>query len=75
MVLDIRGLTVRRDAVIALENVSFSLQSETDTALIGPNGAGKSTQVQAILGILPPSAGSIGVRPAMEEKVVGKGSE
>jgi ABC-type Mn2+/Zn2+ transport system ATPase subunit len=47
MVLDIRGLTVRRDAVIAVENVSFSLQSETATALAGPNGAGKSTQVQA----------------------------
>ena len=75
MVLDIRGLTVRRDAVIAVENVGFSLESETATALVGPNGAGKSTQVQAIMGSFPPSAGSIGVTPAMEEKVVGKGSQ
>jgi zinc/manganese transport system ATP-binding protein len=61
MVLDVSGLTVRRDAVIAVDNVSFSLESETDTALVGPNGAGKSTLVQALLGILPPSAGSIRV--------------
>jgi zinc/manganese transport system ATP-binding protein len=54
MVLDIRGLTVRRDAVIAVENVSFSLESETQTALIGPNGAGKSIQAQAIMGSFPP---------------------
>jgi zinc/manganese transport system ATP-binding protein len=61
MVLDVSGLTVRRDAVIAVDNVTFSLESETDTALVGPNGAGKSTLVQALLGILPPSAGSIRV--------------
>ena len=61
MVLDVSGLTVRRDALTAVENVGFSLESETDTALVGPNGAGKSTLVQALLGILPPSAGSIRV--------------
>ena len=61
MVLDVSGLTVRRDAVIAVDNVSFSLESETDTALVGPNGAGKSTLVQALLGILPTTAGSIRV--------------
>jgi zinc/manganese transport system ATP-binding protein len=61
MVLDVSGLTVRRDALTVVENVSFSLVSETDTALVGPNGAGKSTLVQALLGILPFSAGSIRV--------------
>lgn len=61
MVLDVSGLTVRREALTAVENVSFSLESETDTALVGPNGAGKSTLVQALLGILPPSSGSIRV--------------
>ncbi|MEB3324471.1 MAG: metal ABC transporter ATP-binding protein [Cyanobacteriota bacterium] len=61
MVLDVSGLTVRREAVTAVENVSFSLASETDTAVVGPNGAGKSTLVQALLGILPASAGTIRV--------------
>ena len=61
MVLDVSGLTVRRDTVTAVENVSFSLLSETDTAVIGPNGAGKSTLVQALLGILPASEGTVRV--------------
>lgn len=61
MVLDVSGLTVRRESVTAVENVSFSLLSETDTALVGPNGAGKSTLVQALLGILPASVGTIRV--------------
>jgi zinc transport system ATP-binding protein len=61
MVLDVSGLTVRRDALTAVEGVSFSLESETDTALVGPNGAGKSSLVQALLGILPAAAGTIRV--------------
>ena len=61
MVLDVKGLTVRREAAIAVENVSFSLPADTDTALVGPNGAGKSTLVQAVLGIIPFSAGTIQV--------------
>jgi zinc/manganese transport system ATP-binding protein len=44
-----------------VENVSFRLTADTDTALVGPNGAGKSTLVQAVLGILPRQAGSVRV--------------
>lgn len=66
-VLEVSGLTVgrpggdsRRVPVDpAVENVSFSLAAETDTALVGPNGAGKSTLVQALLGILPRQAGEV----------------
>ena len=68
-VLEVSGLTVghpggddrRVPADPAVENVSFSLAAETDTALVGPNGAGKSTLVQALLGILPRKAGEVKV--------------
>jgi zinc transport system ATP-binding protein len=59
MVLEVSHLTVRRDAVTAVDDVSFQLAAESDTALVGPNGAGKSTLVQAILGILPRQAGEV----------------
>ena len=60
MVLEVRGLTVRRDqATTAVENVSFALPAESDTALVGPNGAGKSSLVQAVLGILPRQGGEV----------------
>ena len=58
-VLEVSHLTVRRDAVTAVDDVSFQLLAESDTALVGPNGAGKSTLVQAVLGILPRHAGQV----------------
>jgi zinc transport system ATP-binding protein len=64
-VLEVDGLTVGWGATAverpAVENVSFRLAAETDTALVGPNGAGKSTLVQAVLGILPRQAGTVRV--------------
>ncbi|APD49039.1 metal ABC transporter ATP-binding protein [Synechococcus sp. CS-602] len=59
MVLEVSGLTVCREGAVAVENVSFDLAAESDTALIGPNGAGKSSLVQALLGILPHRSGEV----------------
>ena len=39
-VLLVEGLSVRRGDQLAVEQVSFALPRETDTALVGPNGAG-----------------------------------
>ncbi len=46
---------------IALEDVSVTLNVGERVALIGPNGAGKSTFIKAVMGMLPPSSGSITV--------------
>jgi zinc transport system ATP-binding protein len=59
VVLAVERLTVYRGTHAAVQDVSFSLEAGTDTAIVGPNGAGKSTLVQAILGILPRQAGSV----------------
>jgi zinc/manganese transport system ATP-binding protein len=58
-VLSVEGLSVRRGEQLAVEQVSFQLARETDTALVGPNGAGKSSLVAALLGLLPRAAGSV----------------
>jgi zinc/manganese transport system ATP-binding protein len=42
-----------------VEQVSFALSRETDTALVGPNGAGKSSLVGAVLGLLPGASGTV----------------
>jgi zinc/manganese transport system ATP-binding protein len=60
-VLAVERLTVYRGNYAAVEEVSFSLEAGTDTAIVGPNGAGKSTLIQAILGILPRQAGNVHV--------------
>ncbi|MFM7447626.1 MAG: metal ABC transporter ATP-binding protein [Leptolyngbyaceae cyanobacterium] len=59
VVLAVEQLTVYRETYAAVQDVSFSLATGTDTEIVGPNGAGKSTLVQAILGILPRQAGTI----------------
>lgn len=60
-VLEVERLSVYRGAYEAIQQVSFSLESGTDTAIIGPNGAGKSTLVQAVLGIIPRQAGKVSI--------------
>ncbi|HIK17160.1 MAG TPA: metal ABC transporter ATP-binding protein [Leptolyngbyaceae cyanobacterium M33_DOE_097] len=59
IVLEIEHLTVYRETYAAVQDVSFALETGTDTAIVGPNGAGKSTLVQAILGILPRQTGDV----------------
>ncbi|MGQ4648539.1 ATP-binding cassette domain-containing protein [Lyngbya aestuarii] len=59
--LAVERLTVYRGAYAAVQDVSFCLESGSDTAIVGPNGAGKSTLIQAILGILPRQSGEISI--------------
>jgi len=58
-VLKVEGLTVYRGTYPAVRDVSFELLPGTDTAVIGPNGSGKSTLVQAILDLMPHTAGKV----------------
>jgi len=57
--LAVEQVGVRRGSDLAIEAVSFELQSGSLTALVGPNGAGKSTLLQAIAGQLPLESGFI----------------
>jgi manganese/iron transport system ATP-binding protein len=60
-VLEVRDLTVDLEGVIALEDVSFTLQRADGVAVVGPNGAGKSTLFRAIAGVLDRYRGRITV--------------
>ena len=50
--LSVAGLTVRYGGLVAVEEVSFSVEQGEIVALIGPNGAGKSTLIDAITGFV-----------------------
>jgi branched-chain amino acid transport system ATP-binding protein len=58
-VLAIANVSVRFGGILALDNVSITVDAGAIHAVIGPNGAGKSTLINAITGIYTPSSGQI----------------
>ena len=53
-VLVVSDLSVERSGRLAVEDVSFELEGESETAVVGPNGAGKSTLLRIITQELKP---------------------
>jgi ABC-2 type transport system ATP-binding protein len=51
------SLSKRYGALVALDELTFSLRSGTVTGFLGPNGAGKTTTLRLLLGLAEPSAG------------------
>lgn len=62
VILDAAGVSKHFGGILALNNVSFSLQRGSITSLIGPNGAGKSTFINVATGIHAADAGRIAFR-------------
>ena len=55
------GLTRRFGAVTAVEAVSLTVPRGTVFGFLGPNGAGKTTTIRLLLGLIPPSSGTLTV--------------
>jgi branched-chain amino acid transport system ATP-binding protein len=59
MYFEMKELVVNYDRVVALKNVSLSMEKEEIIALIGANGAGKTTIIRAITGLTKIRSGEI----------------
>jgi ABC-type branched-subunit amino acid transport system ATPase component/ABC-type branched-subunit amino acid transport system permease subunit len=59
--LECTGVTVRFGGLLALDDVSVTVEHGEIVALIGANGAGKTTLMDCISGFVAPSAGRIQV--------------
>ena len=57
--LEIRGLTKRYGALLAIDRIDFCLSRGEVLGYLGPNGSGKSTTVNMVVGLLQPSSGRI----------------
>ncbi|MGH2826867.1 MAG: ABC transporter ATP-binding protein [Actinomycetota bacterium] len=55
--LSVEHLTKRFGDVVAVDNLSFSVQPGQVCGLLGPNGAGKTTTVRILLGLVHASGG------------------
>jgi ABC-2 type transport system ATP-binding protein len=56
-----RSLRKKFKNVVAVDSVSFDLETGTTTALLGGNGAGKTTTIGMIMGLILPTSGSVSV--------------
>lgn len=53
MLLEVRNVTKKYGGIIALKNITISIDSNDILGIIGPNGAGKTTLVNVITGVMP----------------------
>ena len=66
--------TIRLGNHAILAEASFSIRAGEFIGVLGPNGAGKTTLMRAILGLLPPAAGSLrvfGRTPQCGDRTIG----
>lgn len=56
--IEVRGLTKRYGATLAVDDLSFDVRPGIVTGFLGPNGSGKSTTMRMILGLDRPTAGT-----------------
>jgi simple sugar transport system ATP-binding protein len=59
--LEARNITKYFGAVVAIEDVSLTVQAGEITCLLGDNGAGKSTLIKTLSGVHPPDVGTLAV--------------
>lgn len=57
--LGINGISKHFGGLLALDDISFSVEPLEIKALIGPNGAGKTTLLNIVSGVYPPDKGTV----------------
>ncbi|MDH3371507.1 MAG: ABC transporter ATP-binding protein [Gammaproteobacteria bacterium] len=60
-VVSVSRVSKHFDSVMAVDDISFDVRSQSTTALLGGNGAGKTTTLSMLLGLLLPTSGSISI--------------
>ncbi|SDF82124.1 ABC transporter ATP-binding protein [Halorientalis regularis] len=69
-VLETEGLERRFGKLLAVDDVTVSIESEDITSIIGPNGAGKTTFYNLLSGRLDPTDGVARLQPRDSDEMV-----
>ncbi|MGN0667260.1 MAG: ABC transporter ATP-binding protein [Huintestinicola sp.] len=72
IVIEAKDLTKQYIKQKAVKSASFSVKKGSICGLIGPNGSGKTTIMKMLGGLVLPTAGSIGIYGASDEKELAK---
>jgi len=71
-VLSLHNVTKRYGQLVAVDDLSLTIDKGEVFGLLGPNGAGKSTTIHLAIGLFPPTAGRVeiaGFGPPTEPRV------
>lgn len=60
--LEVEGLTRRFGGLVAVDGLSFSVETEEIVGLLGPNGSGKTTVLNLLSGALRADSGKVALR-------------
>jgi len=60
-VIEIRNLVKRYGKTVAVNDVSFKVESGTFTVVLGPSGSGKTTLLRCVAGFEKPDAGDVAI--------------
>jgi len=74
-IIEVSNLTKKFGAIVAVDDISFSIAEGEIFAFLGPNGAGKSTTIKMLTTLLHPTSGRIVVNghdPSTEADAVRK---
>ena len=64
--ITIDSLTVAYSGVVALKNVSFTIDAGEIVTIVGPNGSGKTSLLKAIIGAVVPQEGNVDVKSGLK---------
>ncbi len=69
--IEVKGLTKRYGELLAVDNISFSIEKGEIFGFLGPNGAGKTTTIKILTGEIEPTDGEVkvfGFNPVSDRK-------
>ncbi|MDX1613532.1 MAG: ABC transporter ATP-binding protein [Candidatus Promineifilaceae bacterium] len=77
-IIEVKGLTKRYGSLVALHDLTLSVEEGAVVGFIGPNGAGKTTTMRILTTLLQPTSGSalvagysVSLEPRQVRRVVG----
>lgn len=59
LAVQMRGVTKTYGAIHAVNGIDLEIRRGETVALLGPNGAGKTTTISMLLGLVPPTSGTV----------------